>query len=87
VGKRVGGDEEKITDHSIAGVVTYVTRAGETKPDNDSVVILLPEGMLPDDKIAVAGVRPAEPGADPPESPNPSENGIVGVGGVVSRIN
>jgi DNA-directed RNA polymerase subunit RPC12/RpoP len=87
VGKKVAGDEQEITDHSIAGVVTYVTRADETKPDNDSVVILLPEGKLPDQKIAIAGVRPAEPGADPPESPNPSENGIVALGGVVRRVN
>jgi hypothetical protein len=59
-------------------------QGGRTQADAGAVVILLPAGKVPDDKIDVDGLHPAAP---PPSDDHPGKRAIEAIGGAYGRTN
>jgi hypothetical protein len=66
----------------ISGRITYTDTAASSLPDAGSVVIAFPVGRRPEPKIAVDGLRPADPS---PAANHPGVVAVRDVGGAFAR--
>jgi len=81
---RRGGDEQTVQQRpaAIHGRVEYLTISGSQVPDEGSVVIVVPDAVRPDEKLAIEGLRPNEP---PPAENHPSLVDLDLLGGAYAR--
>ena len=66
----------------ITGRLTYMTTTGEVAGDSEAVVIVVPVGRQPDEKLEIAPLRPDAP---PPDPQHPTLVEIRSVGGDFAR--
>lgn len=71
-------------NHRIRGRLSYQTENGRTAADSEAVVVALPVGQKPDEKLAIETLRPD---VAPPAKGDPTVQAIRSLGGDFARTN
>jgi len=67
----------------LTGNVTYIDSSDQRLPDENSVVIAVPQNVRPDEKIGIEGIKLEDA---PPELHHPSLLAILQLGGAYARV-